>query len=85
MIKIINPKAAKRVAAISSNRFNAIMEEGRSKQYLSFDDIRAAEKKTAKQLPDGAIHQAAIDAGLEIEVAPTVARYSSALKQGGAK
>ncbi|MEZ0147786.1 MAG: hypothetical protein AB9Q19_00485 [Candidatus Reddybacter sp.] len=71
MMRIKNTQAAAPAPAITPARLNAILQASASKGYLSFDDVRASEGKTAEQLPDGAIHQAALDAGLEVEkVAP---------------
>lgn len=66
-MKIKNSRAVNRVPGISPARFNAIMAERVGSQFLSFDDIREAEGKTAEELTDGAIHQAATDAGIVVE------------------
>ena len=62
---IVNTEKAKPAAKIAAARFRAIMVAS-SADFLSFDDIRQAEGKTVAELTDGEIHQAAIDAGLEL-------------------
>ncbi|MBQ0721010.1 MAG: hypothetical protein KBT88_03495 [Gammaproteobacteria bacterium] len=67
-MKIKNTKKTKKVASISAARLNNIMANNVLSDFLTFDDIRQAEGKTAEQLSDGAIHQAALDAGLTVEI-----------------
>lgn len=43
---------------------------------VSFDEIRAALGLDADALPDGAIHQAAIDAGMKVDATPATPEAS---------
>jgi len=67
-MKIKNKEAEAYVPKISAGRFTVIMKGLPKKQLVSFEDVREAEGKTATQLSDGEIHQAALDAGFEVEL-----------------
>ncbi len=73
-MKILNPnhvppaKEADKVPAHEKHAAAIVAEVKKSaeREAVSFEDIRRALELDEDQLPDGAIHQAALDAGLKV-------------------
>jgi hypothetical protein len=60
-IKAKNPKSTLDLAYVESYIITACLDKD-----MTFDAIRESLKKNIKQLPDGHVHQAALNAGFEV-------------------
>ena len=67
MLRIKNERLNKAASAVSRAEFISVMVGRESQGFVSFDDVRKKLGKTKNELTDGAIHQAAIDEGFEVE------------------
>jgi hypothetical protein len=66
-VKIIKPESEKPNAAHVKHRAAVLAAVNAADGPVRFDDVRGATGLDAEQLPDGAIHQIALDAGFKVE------------------